>query len=108
MLSGWSARLLASPVIDHVDASLLQVRECKFFSDGATTATQQRVRLHPVLTAVAVEPSGRFETMRTLAPPAGRGFEYLTGTGWDFDAELARLPDLLAEKLAAPAVQAGR
>src|ERR1700729_667429 len=107
LLSDWSARLLASPVIDHVDASLLQVRECKFFSDGATTATQQRVRLHPVLTAVAVEPSGRFETMRSLAPPAGRGFEYLTGTGWDFDAELARLPDLLAEKLAAPAVQAG-
>ncbi len=108
LLSDWSARLLASPVIDHVDASLLQVRECKFFSDGSTTATQQRVRLHPVLTAVAVEPSGRFETMRTLAPPAGRGFEYLTGTGWDFDAELARLPELLAEKLAAPAVQAGR
>jgi hypothetical protein len=72
LLSDWSARLLASPVIDHVDASLLQVRECKFYSDGATTATQQRVRLHPVLTAVAVEPSGRFETMRTLAPPAGR------------------------------------
>ena len=108
LLSGWSERLLASPVIDHVDASLLQVRECKFFSDGATTAIQQRVRLHPVLTAVAVESSGRFETMRTLAPPAGRGFEYLTGTGWDFEAELAQLPDLLAEKLAAPAVQAGR
>ena len=79
LLGDWSARLLASPRIDHVDASLMQVRECKFYADGATTATQQRVRLHPVLTAVAVEPSGRFETMRTLAPPAGRGCEYLTG-----------------------------
>ena len=108
LLSDWSGRLMASPVVDHVDASLVQVRECKFYADGATTALQQRVRLHPVLTAVAVEPSGRFETMRTLAPPAGRGYEYLTGTGWDFDAELARLPDLLAEKLAAPAVEAGR
>ncbi len=46
--------------------------------------------------------------MRTLAPPAGRGYEYLTGTGWDFDAELAEMPELLAEKLAAPSVQAGR
>ena len=27
--------------------------------------------------------------MRTLAPPVGRGWEYLTGTGWDWDAELA-------------------
>jgi len=108
LLSSWSERLLASPVIDHVDASLVQVRECKFYADGATTAVQQRVRLNPVLTAVAVEPSGRFETMRTLAPPAGRGYEYLTGTGWDFDAELAQLPELLAGKLAAPAVQAGR
>ena len=57
---------------------------------------------------MAVEPSGRFETMRTLAPPVGRGWEYLTGTGWDFAAELARLPELLAEKLAAPSVEAGR
>ena len=37
--------------------------------------------------------------MRTLAPPVGRGYEFLTGTGWDFAAELAELPDLLAAKL---------
>ena len=86
----------------------MQVRESKFYTDGLTTTTQQRVRLHPVLTAVAVPPSGQFETMRTLAPPVGRGYEYLTGTGWDFPAELAELPGLLAAKLAAPAVQAGR
>ena len=92
-----------------MDASLLEVKECKFYSDGlTTTATQQRVRVHPVLTAVAVEAGGRFETMRTLAPPAGRGYEYLTGTGWDFPAELAEMPELLAAKLAAPSVQAGR
>jgi TldD protein len=64
--------------------------------------------MHPQLTAVAVEPDGRFETMRTLAPPTGRGYEYLTGTGWDFGAELSELPELLAAKLAAPSVQAGR
>ena len=74
LLADWSAGLLADPRVDHVDASLLQVRECKFYADGATTALQQRVRLHPELTAVAVEPSGRFETMRTLAPrPAEAG-----------------------------------
>jgi len=108
LLSDWSARLLAADGVSHVDASLLQVKECKFYADGATTALQQRVRLHPSLTAVALSEDGRFETMRTLAPPAGRGYEYLTGTGWDFDTELAEIPALLAGKLAAPSVQAGR
>ncbi len=116
LLTEWSAHLLDDQRIGHVDASLYQVRECKFYADGATTALQQRVRLHPVVTAIAVEPGGRFETMRTLAPPAGRGLEYLGGSpwadgrpsGWDFPAELAQLPGLLAEKLAAPGVQAGR
>jgi TldD protein len=52
-----------------------------------------------------------FETMRTLAPPVGRGWEWLTGPatgdGWDWDGELAQVPELLAEKLAAPSVEAG-
>jgi TldD protein len=108
LLADWSRALLADRRVAHVDAELLQVRECKFYADGSTTSLQQRVRVHPELTAVSVEPGGRFETMRTLAPPAGRGWEYLTGTGWDFPAELARLPELLAEKLAAPSVRPGR
>ena len=116
LLTGWSSGLLAQDRIDHADVSLHQVRENKFYADGATTALQQRVRLHPVVTAVAVEPGGRFETMRTLAPPAGRGLEYLGGSpwagpgpaAWDFPAELAQMPELLAGKLAAPSVRAGR
>jgi TldD protein len=108
LLSGWSRQLLDADGVDHVDASLYQVKECKFYTDGSTTALQQRVRVHPSVTAVAVAADGRFETMRTLAPPAGRGYEYLTGTGWDFPAELAEIPSLLAEKMTAPSVQAGR
>jgi len=107
LLATWSRQLLAHPVVSHVDASLYAVKECKFYTDGATTTTQQRVRLHPQITATAVTESG-FDDMRTLAPPAGRGWEYLTGTGWDFHAELAELPELLAEKLNAPSVEAGR
>jgi TldD protein len=108
LLGQWSRELLGHDGVDHVDAALHSVKECKFYCDGATTALQQRVRLHPSVTAVALSPDGRFETMRTLAPPAGRGYEYLTGTGWDFAGELARLPGLLAEKVAAPSVRAGR
>ena len=63
------------------DASLLTVQENKFYADTAgTITTQQRVRLHSQLTAVAVDPvTGEFDSMRTLAPPVGRGWEYLTG-----------------------------
>ena len=107
LLAAWSAGLLEHPTVTHADVSLYQVKECKFYTDGATTATQQRVRLHPEITATAVTEAG-FDDMRTLAPPAGRGWEYLTGTGWNFQAELAELPELLAEKLKAPSVEAGR
>ena len=107
LLAQWSHELLAHPAVSHVDASLQQVRECKFYSDGATTATQQRVRLHPQVTAVAISDDGRFDTMRTLAPPVGRGYEFLTGRGWDFAAELAELPDLLAAKMHGPVGRAG-
>ncbi|MCM2391563.1 TldD/PmbA family protein [Streptomyces albipurpureus] len=110
LLAEWSARLLAASGVAHVDASLVTVQENKFYADTAGTVTsQQRVRLHPQLSAVAVdETTGEFDSMRTIAPPAGRGWEYLTGTGWDWEGELERIPELLAEKMRAPSVQAGR
>ncbi|GAA4156263.1 TldD/PmbA family protein [Actinomadura keratinilytica] len=107
LLADWSRRLLADPRVQHVDATLLQVKENKFFADLAgTVTTQQRVRVHPVVNAVGIA-DGAFDTMRTLAPPAGYGWEWLTGAHWDWDGELARLPELLAEKLAAPSVDPG-
>jgi TldD protein len=109
LLAEWSTRLLAANGVNHVDASLLTVHENKFYADTAgTVTTQQRVRLHPQLTAVSVdESSGEFDSMRTIAPPVGRGWEYLTGTGWDWEGELEQIPELLAEKMRAPSVQAG-
>ncbi len=109
LLAGWSRRLLASDAVSHVDAELGAVRENKFYADLAgTTTTQQRVRVQPTVTAVWVDAAtGGFETMTSLAPPAGRGFEYLTGSGWDWDAELDELPSLLEERSKAPSVTAG-
>ena len=108
-LREWSARLLAAEGISHVDAELLAVQENKFYADLAGTVTdQQRVRIAPELTAVWVDPEGgRFDTMRTLGPPAGRGWEYLDGAGWDWDRELDELPSLLLEKSRAPSVEEG-
>ncbi len=109
LLGDWSRRLLGADGVDHVTASCLQVKEQTFYADLAgSTITQQRVRLHPELEATSVDSdAGTFETMRTLAPPVGRGWEYLTGAGWEWDAELAEIPGLLAEKVAAPSVEAG-
>jgi TldD protein len=108
VLEEWSARLLRADGVTHVDASLMTVQENKFYADTAgTVTTQQRVRLHPVVSAVAVTDSGEFDSLRTLAPPAGRGWEYVRGTGWDWDAELETVPELLAAKLRAPSVEAG-
>jgi TldD protein len=110
VLQDWSRRLLEADGVDHVDASLLAVKENKYYADLAgTVTTQQRVRLHPELTAVAIDAdSGAFETMSTVAPPVGRGWEYLAGTGWDWDSELAQLPEWLVEKLRSPSVEPGR
>ena len=111
LLSEWSGRLLAADGVEHTDVVFHAEKETKFYADSAgTTTTQQRVRMHPALTAVAVDrAAGSFESMRTCAPPTARGWEYLTGsTGWDWDGELAQLPGWLAAKVKAPSVQPGR
>lgn len=102
-----SQRLLAADGVDHADASVSFVQENVFYADLAgTSTTQQRVRIDPDFTALAVGDQG-FSSMRTLAPPSGHGWEYLTGTGWDFDAEIAEIPALLTEHVAAPSVEPG-
>ena len=109
-LAELSDRLLSAEGVDHVDAHLTHVRENKFYADTAgTSTTQQRVRLQAQFTAVHVDQAaGTFFSMRTLAPPVGRGWEFLTGTGWDFDREVDELPGLLVEHVKAPSVEADR
>jgi len=105
-----SERLMAADGVEHVQTSCMHVKEQKYYADTAGTRTrQQRVRIHPEFTALTVDrATGQFESMRTLAPPVGKGWEYLTGSGWDWRGELAEIPELLREKTKAPSVQAGR
>jgi TldD protein len=109
LLSEWSRRLFGAPGVAHSSGLLKQVVENKFYTDLAgTTTTQQRVRLMPEFEVFgADEKSGVFDSMRTTAPPVGRGWEYLTDGLYDWDAALAELPVLLQEKLRAPSVAAG-
>jgi TldD protein len=111
LLADWSRRLDDHPAVAHTTASLLAVSEESYLADlNDTRATQHRVRLQAQLDALGLNDTG-FETMRTIAPPVGRGWEFLSGPAgdgnWDWDASLSELPELLAEKLAAPSVDAG-
>ncbi|SDN81501.1 TldD protein [Klenkia soli] len=105
-----SEQLLAADGVEHVQSDVMHVKEQKYYADTAGTRTrQQRVRIHPTFTALTVDRStGAFESMRTLAPPAGRGWEYLTGSTWNWAAELAEIPEHLREKTKAPSVEPGR
>lgn len=111
LLTDYSRRLLADRRVTHATASLVAVREHTYYADAAGARTlQQRVWVHPEVEALGVDADeGTFETMRTLAGPAGRGYEYVTGSDGvhDWAAELAEIPELLAERMAAPSVQAG-
>ncbi len=109
LLAGWSGDLLGEPAVAHSSVFVQQVIENKFYTDLAgTTTTQQRVRVEPVVEVYGADAaSGRFDSMRTIAPPVARGWEYLTGGAHDWGSELAALPTLLAEKLAAPSVEPG-
>ena len=118
LLASRSAGVLAHSAVAHVTAGLMAVKERVFYADLSGTRTaQQRVRIESDITAIAVDPvTGAFESMATTAPPAGRGWEYLTGAAktvggaqaWDWDSELSALPDLLAEKTTSPSVEPGR
>jgi TldD protein len=110
VLQEYSARLLAADGVDHVSAANNTVKEQSFYADTFGSAiTQQRIRILPVLDAVAVDAAvGSFESMRTLAPPTARGWEVLAGHEvWDWTDELAQIPSLLAEKVKAPSVDPG-
>jgi TldD protein len=113
VLLDWTDRLRRHAAVEHATAEVLCVHENKYYADLAgTRTTQQRVRLLPTFTAMGSDDErGLFDDMASIAPPAGRGWEYVVGApsegAWDWDSELAEVPDLLAEKLAAPTVEAG-
>ncbi len=112
VLIGWTERLRAGAAVEHAAAFLEHVLENKYYADlSGTRTTQQRVRVFPGFQAMG-SAGDVFDSMASLAPPVGRGWEYVAGGApgatWDWDDELARVPDLLAEKLRAPSVEPGR
>jgi TldD protein len=103
-----NARLLKSSTVNFASAFSMFVKEQKHYADSyGTSTTQQRVRMQAAIEAFSVGENG-FESMRTLAQPAGFGWEWMGNSIWNWDAEIEELPTLLAEKVSAPSVEAGR
>ena len=101
--------LLAHDAVDHAEAHVMAVREQTDYVDSAGTAVSQtRVRTHAEFSGISVR-AGSFDTLRTIAPPVGRGWEFLTGpASYDWATELSELPGHLAAKVTAPSVDPGR
>jgi TldD protein len=107
-LTDLSAALLKASNVNHSSARSMYVKEQKHYADSyGTSTTQQRVRVQTQIEAISVGAHG-FESMRTLAQPAGYGWEWMGNSVWNWDQEIAQLPDLLAAKVAAPSVTPGK
>ena len=110
VLIDWTERLRTGAAVDHASAYLQQVQENKYYADLAgTRTTQQRVRMQPGFEAMGAG-ADTFDSMASIAPPVARGWEYVVGGGagrWDWDGEIEEVPELLAEKLKAPSIEAG-
>ena len=83
-LASLSSKLLASKGVNHTGAHTMYVKEQKHYADSAgTSTTQQRVRIQTQIEAISTGDHG-FESMRTLAQPAGYGWdsEWLLQSCW--------------------------
>lgn len=107
LLRSWHEKVSAHSIVHHVDVHAAMGKDITFFADlTGNQITQERDRTSAQLTAVHIGENG-FDDMRTCAPPAGRGYEYLLGKGWDWETELTNLPEYLSEKTKSPSVTAG-
>lgn len=107
-LASLSSKLLNHQIVNHTSAHTHFVKEQKYYADiYGTSTTQQRVRVQTQIEAISIGSHG-FESMRTLAQPAGYGWEWMGNSIWNWDAEIDQLPTLLAEKVAAPSVEPGK
>jgi len=108
LLEDWSGRLLGVPGVDHVTAHVLCVVEDKQLCGplGHGHDPEEGPRAPGCGSDPVDAEAGGFETMRSVAPPVGRGWEYLLGVGWTGTASW-QVSRVLAEKLHAPSVIPG-
>ena len=83
-LASLSNKLLSSKSVNHTSAHAHFVKEQKYYADiYGTSTTQQRVRVQTQIEAISIGAHG-FESMRTLAQPAGYGWEWMGNSIWNW------------------------
>ncbi len=108
VLTGRAAVVLANGA-EHVDAYFLATKQTTFYADThGNRLTQQRVHSLSEITGTRGDMDGNSVSLRTVAQPVARGWEWMTGGLYDWDGEVAELGDLLIRKATAPVVVPGR
>jgi TldD protein len=106
MLFATNEAALRVPGIRFVSSGLQLLREIKTYANSeGTETTQTFIRVGPSFSATAVNSKG-FQSYTEELPPAGRGWEYVTGL--DMPGNAAKWAQFAVEKLGARSVDAGR
>ena len=108
LLLAVNAEAMRTPRVRYCQSVILAAREIKYFASSDGSAIDQNIcRVWGSFGATAVSDDGSdFQTRRSLAPPAGAGFEAVTAG--DPIAEARRAGEEAAAKLSAPPLVPGR
>lgn len=102
------SRVVLASGADHVDAYFWGTKETKFYADThGNRHTQQRVVSLSELTGNVSDEDNNPVSLRTIAQPAGHGWEWMVGGLYDWDREIEQLGPLLVEKANSPLVVPG-
>jgi TldD protein len=94
---------------EHVDAYFWGLKDTRFYADThGNRHTQQRIFTTSELTGTRPDADGNSVTLRTLAQPVARGWEWMIGDHYNWDNEISELGALLEQKAKAPLVTPGR
>lgn len=103
------SRIVLADGAEHTDAYFWAQQETKFYADThGNRHTQQRVYSLSELTGTRQDADGNPVSLRTVAQPVGRGWEWMTDGLYDWGREISELGGLLARKAASPVVEPGR
>ena len=94
---------------EHVSAHFLGMKDSRFYADThGNRHIQQRIFSSSELTGTRSDVDGNSVSLRTLAPPVARGWEWMSGEHYNWKSDISELGSLLEEKSKSPFVVPGR
>ena len=94
---------------EHVDSYFWGLKDTRFYADThGNQHTQQRIFSTSELTGTRPDRDGDPVSLRTLAQPVARGWEWMTGNHYNWEREIDELGGLLVRKANSPVVTPGK